>query len=314
MKFLGRINYIWYAILLAIILILPFLVGEGWTSLVIEIFIMSIAATAANLMTGYAGMVSFGVAGFYGTGAYITALLITKAGVPFELSFVAGPVGAAIVALPVGWFSVRRTAIYFAMLSLAFAQLMYTIAFTWYSFTGGDDGIVGIAIPAYLDQILVYYYFSLVVMLICLVVMWRIVNSPFGKTLQALRENPERTAFIGINVRRYQYAVFVIASFFLAAAGSLYCGLNQNVFADYLLWTKTFDIVVVYLLGGIYSFMGPTVGAIIYILAGKIITSHTEYWPLTLGMIIVLITIFLPRGVVGSLSHRISSIRSEYEN
>jgi branched-chain amino acid transport system permease protein len=302
------------ALPLAILLIVPLIVGEGWTSLTIEIFVMCIAASAANLMTGYAGMVSFGVAGFYGAGAYITALLITKAGLPFGFAFLAGPVGAVLLALPIGWFCVRRTAIYFAMLTLAFAQLMYVIVFTWYSFTGGDDGIVGIEIPPFLSQINVYYYFALAIMIACLLLMWRIVNSPFGKTIQALRENPERTAFIGINVRRYQHSVFIISSFFLAVAGSLYCGLNQNVFADYLFWSKTFDIVIVYLLGGIYNFLGPAVGALIYILVGKIIAKYTEYWPLTLGLIIVLITIFMPRGVFGYLSSRLFSASAHEES
>jgi branched-chain amino acid transport system permease protein len=314
MRFLSKPKLYWFALPLAILLILPFFAGEGWTSLIIEIFVMCVAASAANLMTGYAGMVSFGVAGFYGLGAYVTALLITEASLPFGLAFLAGPVGAALLALPVGWFCVRRTAIYFAMLTLAFAQLLYVIAYTWYSFTGGDDGIVGIEIPSYLSQISVYYYFALAVMIACLLLMWTIVNSPFGKTIQALRENPERTAFIGVNVRRYQHAVFIISSFFLAVAGSLYCGLNQNVFADYLFWTKTFDIVIVYLLGGIYNFLGPAVGATIYIIAGKVITRYTEYWPLTLGLIIVVITIFMPRGVVGYLSSRLSVFMSHKES
>jgi branched-chain amino acid transport system permease protein len=299
-----KTKLIFYGLSLAIFAALPLFIGEGWTSLVIEMFIMAIAATAANLMTGYSGMVSFGVAGFYGAGAYITALLITKIELPFGLAFVAGPVGAALLALPIGWFCVRRTAIYFSMLTLAFAQLMHTVAYTWYGFTGGDDGIVGIPVPACLDSIFSYYYFSLAILIISLVMMWSVVNSPFGKTIQALRENSDRTRFIGVDVRRYQHAVFIISSFFLAVAGSLYCGFNQNVFADYLFWIKTFDIVIVYLLGGIYTFIGPSIGAIIYIFINKILTKYTEYWPLTLGMIIVMITLFMPHGVTGFVSER----------
>jgi ABC-type branched-subunit amino acid transport system permease subunit len=139
--------------------------------------------------------------------------------------------------------------------------------------------------------------------------MWRVVNSPLGKTLQALRENPDRTRFIGINVKTYQHWAFIIGNFFLGVAGSLYCGFNQNVFADYLFWTKTFEIIIVYLLGGIYTFLGPTFGAIIYILCSKIMTSWTEYWPLTLGSIVVVITLFLPRGAASSLSLMFSILR-----
>jgi branched-chain amino acid transport system permease protein len=304
MKILS-IKWIYYFILLSVFLTFPFFVGEMWTGLIIEVFIIAIAASAANLMTGYAGMVSFGVAGFYGAGAYITALLITKMGIPFGIAFLAGPIGCAIIALPVGWFCVRRTAIYFSMLSLAFSQLMYVIVYTWYSFTGGDDGIVGVAVPASINSTFSYYYLAFTIFVLSLAGMRSIVGSPFGKTIQALRENPERSSFIGINVRNYQHATFVLSSFFLGLAGSLYCGFNKNVFADSLFWIKTFEIVIVYLLGGIFNFMGPTVGAFIYIFANKLIIRYTEYWPLTLGMIIILITLFMPDGVAGFISEKL---------
>lgn len=303
---INKVKKISYPILLALLLVLPHFVPEGWISIIIEMFVLAIAATGANLMTGYSGMVSFGVAGFYGAGAYITALLITKAGVPFEISFFAGPVGTAILSLPLGWFCVRRSAVYFSMLSLAFAQLMHLIVFTWYSFTGGDDGIVGIPMPALLDSTFSYYYFALAVMITCLALIWILINSPFGKAIQALRDNPERAGFVGIDVRKYQLAVFVVSNFFLAAAGSLYCGFNKNVFAEYIHWVKTFEITAVYLLGGIFSFLGPTVGAAIYIFLNKIIIRYTEYWPITLGATIVLITLFMPDGVVGFISKKIS--------
>ena len=308
-----KVNIIYYSIGFAILIVIPFFVEKAWNDLVIEIYIMAIAASAANLMAGYSGMVSFGVAGFYGIGSYITAILITRAGIPFEIAFLAGPLGAAILSIPIGWFCVRRTAIYFAMLSLAFSQLIYVIIFTWYSFTGGDDGIVGVQMPAYLNSTFSYYYFSLIILIVCLCAMWRLVNSPFGKTLQALRDNPDRAGFIGINVRRYQYSVYIVSSFFLAVAGSLQCGFNQNVFADYAHWAKTFEITIVYLLGGIHNFIGPTIGSIIFIIANKIITRHTEYWPITLGIVIILITIFMPNGVAGFVLSRLSGFKREKE-
>lgn len=302
-----------FLIILGIITVLPLFLRDAWTFLVIEMFIMAIAASAANLMTGYSGLVSFGLAGFYGIGAYISALLITKTGVPFSLAFLAGPVGGVLLAIPIGWFCVRRTAVYFSMISLAFSQLLYVVVYTWYSFTGGDDGIVGIPIPSFLDPISNYYYFALVIMLICLGAMWKIMESPFGKALQAIRENMERSDFIGINVRRSQLVIFVISSFFLSIAGTLHCGLNKNAFADYLSWSKTFEIIIVYLLGGIYSFIGPSVGAVIYVLLNKVITQYTEYWPLTLGLIIVLSTIFIPNGLGGYLMKRLLAFRGGQE-
>jgi branched-chain amino acid transport system permease protein len=313
MKASTKASTVWLVLALAVFAILPLFVGDSWTSLIIEMFIMAIAASGANMMAGYAGMVSFGVAGFYGTGAYVTALLLTKANAPFGIAFLAGPVVAAILALPIGWFCVRRTAIYFAMLSLAFAQVLYVIAFTWYSFTGGDDGIVGVPVPSYLTSIFSYYYFAFVILIICLVLMRIVVKSPFGKTIQAMRDNPERTRFVGIKIRTYQHALYVMSSFFLGVAGSLFCGFNKNVFADYLHWVKTFDITIVYLLGGIYTFMGPTVGAMIYIFLNKFIVSYTEYWLIVLGGIIVLLVIFMPKGVAGSFLDRISAMKSRKE-
>ena len=219
----------------------------------------------------------------YGAGAYTTALLISKLQIPFFIAFLAGPVGAALISAAVGWFCVRRTAVYFSMLTLAFSQLMYTICLYVVYLHRWRRRHRRHQYPRVAQPAVPYYYFTLGVLLICLFTMWRIVNSPLGKTLQALRENPDRTRFIGINVKMYQYAAFVIGNFFLGAAGSLYCGFNQSVFADFLFWTKTFEIIIVYLLGGIYTFLGPSIGAIIYILSSKIITSWTEYWPLTLG-------------------------------
>lgn len=292
------------SILILVFLLLPIFLPVGWTSLVVEIFIMAVAASAANFMAGYAGLVSFGLAGFYGAGAYITALLITKLGAPFFIAFFAGPVGAALLSVIVGWLCVRRTAVYFSMLTLAFSQLMYTVVYIWYGFTGGDNGIVGIKIPHWLAQTVNYYYFTFGALLLCLLAMWKVVNSPLGKTLQALRENPDRANFIGVNVRLYQLVGFVIGNFFLGVAGSLYCGFNQNVFPNYLFWTKTFEIMIVYLLGGIYNFMGPAFGSVVYILANNIITGWTEYWPLMLGTFIVILTLFLPQGIGGFLSRR----------
>lgn len=311
MKSIRKNHLVGYVLVLLVVGVLPFFISAGWSSLVIEIFIMTIAATAANLMTGYAGLVSFGIAGFYGAGAYITALLVMKAGLPFGLAFIGGPIGVAVLALPIGWFCIRRTAIYFSMLSLAFAQLLYVIVYTWYSFAGGDDGIVGIPIPAFLRSTSAYYYFALMVTIASLAVMWMIVNSPFGKTIQALRDNPERTGFIGINVKRYQHAVLIISAFFLGLAGSLYCGFNQNVFADYINWPKTFEIIIVYLLGGIYNFIGPSLGAVIYIFLSKIISKYTEYWPLFLGGIIILITLFMQRGMAGFIEKRFTGKRRD---
>jgi branched-chain amino acid transport system permease protein len=271
--------------------------------------IMTLAGCALNLMLGYGGMVSFGPAGLYAVGAYTTAILLARYGAPFPVAVLAAPVVAALVGAVVGWFCVRRSAVYFALLTLAFAQIIWTVIFEWYDFTGGDNGIVSIPIPDLLLEISHSYYFSLAVVLICIALLWRIVNSPFGKTLQAIRENPVRTEFIAVPVRKYQLAAFVLSSFFLGIAGSLFCIFSGSVFPDYAHWAKSTDMLVVCLLGGIYNFAGPIAGSAVYILISKIIAKNTMYWMFFLGIIVVVLVLYMRNGIVGSLMERISRIR-----
>jgi branched-chain amino acid transport system permease protein len=294
--------------ILAVILLfagLPLVLPLSWLSLLTEMLILALAACGLNLILGYAGMVSFGPAGLYAAGAYTTALILVYTELPFWLAFVAGPVFAGIIAIVIGWFCVRLTHVYFALLTLAFAQIVHTILFEWYAFTKGDDGIVGIPIPRLLNSIPNYYYFSLGVVCICVALIWMIVNSPFGKTLQALRENPERTEFIGINVRLYQLSAFVLSGFFLGVAGSLFCGFNKNVFPAYAHWMKSTEMLVVCLLGGIYNFLGPIVGSLVYILLDKVITSYTHYWPLVLGLVVIALLLFLKGGIAGAVAEKL---------
>lgn len=290
--------------------ILPLFFSLGWISLINEMLILGIAACGLNLMLGYAGMVSFGPAGLYALGAYTTALLLVYAKTPFIFAFIAGPVMAGIGSVIVGWFCVRLTHTYFALLTLAFSQVIHTIIFEWYDFTRGDNGIVGIPVPKLLVSITNYYYFSLIIGCACLALLWMIVNSPFGKTLQAIRENPERTEFVGINVRRYRLSAFVLSGFFLGVAGSLFCGFSKNVFPVYADMMKSTEILVVCLLGGFNVFLGPVLGSILYIFLDKIVTSYTEYWPLALGAIIVAILLFLRGGVAGFIVERVAEART----
>lgn len=273
--------------------------------------IMALAGCALNLMLGYGGMVSFGPAGLYAVGAYTTAILLSRYGAPFAVAVLMAPIVAAIVGGVVGWFCVRRSAVYFALLTLAFAQIIWTIIFEWYDFTNGDNGIVSIPIPDALLSITHSYYFSLAVVLVCIFLLWMIVHSPFGTTLQAIRENPTRTEFIAIPVRRYQLAVFVISSFFLGVAGSLFCVFAGSVFPDYAHWVKSTDMLVICLLGGIYNFAGPIVGSVVYLLISKIISKNTTYWMFFLGIIVVFLVLFMRNGMVGFVSEKFSQIRNK---
>jgi branched-chain amino acid transport system permease protein len=292
------------------LLAVPFIFPQSWVSLVNEMLIMALAGCALNLMLGYGGMVSFGPAGLYAVGAYTTAILLTKFGAPFFIAVLMAPVIAALVGAIVGWFCVRRSAVYFALLTLAFAQIIWTIIFEWYDFTNGDNGIVSIPIPEVFYSIMNIYYFSLLIVAVCVFVIWRIVHSPFGSTLQAIRENAMRTEFIAVPVRRYQLAAFVISSFFLGIAGSLFCVFAGSVFPDYAHWVKSTDMLVVCLLGGIYNFAGPIVGSGVYILISKVISKNTTYWMFFLGIILVFLVLYMRNGMVGFAAEKLSRVRN----
>jgi branched-chain amino acid transport system permease protein len=306
----GRIpRAILAAVFCAFMIALPALISKSWLNITVEMLIMALAACSLNLMLGYTGMVSFGPAGLYAVGAYGTAILLTKLEINILPALIAGPIVAAIVGLGVGWICVRRTQVYFALLTLAFAQIIWTIIFEWYAVTGGDDGLVSIPTPDFFSSITNSYYFCLVLVASCVYAIWRIVNSPFGSTLQAIRENPGRVEFIGVNVKRYQLAAFVLSSLFLGVAGSLYCVFSGSAFPDYAHWTKSTDMLVICLLGGIYNFSGPIVGTAIYTILIKTISKHTMQWNLILGVIVVLLVLLMRNGVVGFLSQKLSRHR-----
>jgi len=304
----------WLLVVLAFLIVLPFLIKSGSLSSVIEMMIMSVAACGLNLMIGYSGMVNFGPAGLYAFGAYTTALLLVNTNMPFWFAMIAGPVMTAIAGIIIGWFCIRLTHIYFALLTLAFSQLIYTIVYKWYGFTGGDTGIVGIRVPDLLAPLNHYYYFTLVITFVSIGLMWIVVHSPFGKVVQAFRENPERTESIGVDIKRCRLKVFVLQSFFLGAAGSLYCGFNHNVFANYAHWLKGTEFILSCLLGGIYNFFGPIVGAAVYIFLEQLVISYTEYWPFILGIIIILLVMFLEGGLAGFISEKFHIIRMRYDD
>jgi branched-chain amino acid transport system permease protein len=304
----NRKNWMIGMILLAILIILPFILitlgkkGEYWIWVTTEMLIMALFAASLNLILGFGGMVSFGHSAFYGMGAYTTALLIKKAGVPFLPAMAAAPVMAAVVAAIIGWFCVRRIGLYFSILTLAFSQLLYMIAFQWYTFTGGDDGIHGIARPAFFDPVN-YYLFCLAILLLCLLVMRMIINSSYGLTIRTTRENPERAKFIGINVQRYQLINFIIAGAFAGMSGGLITMLNRFAQTEFLHWSKSAEPIFASLVGGMYSLVGPVLGStvlmLLKIVLQQIHQSLVEIWALFLGLVLLIAVLFAPEGIVG---------------
>jgi branched-chain amino acid transport system permease protein len=217
-----------------------------------------------------------------------------------------------VAAAIIGWFCVRLIGLYFAILTLAFGELLYMIAFQWYTFTGGDDGIHGIPKPEFLDPTN-YYLMCLIIFLICFLVMRMILNSSFGLSIRIIRENLDRAKFIGINVRRYQLINFIIAGFFAGIAGGLFTELNRFAQTEFLHWSRSGDAIFACLVGGMYSIIGPAIGSTVliflHIILQQIHQSLVEIWAMLLGVILLGVVLFTPEGLVGLLKKAIK--RSE---
>jgi len=285
-------------ILIALIILPPF-VPRFFVYIFALIYVTSLLAMSLNMVVGYGGMFQFHHAVFYGVGAYTVALMLTKSSMPTWIGFIAGPIVAAFTGLIIGWFCVRLTRLYFGMLQISLGSLIWAIVFRWYSFTGGDDGIHGVPMPSIVSSLNGSYYFILIIFLICLVVMYMILKSPFGSTLQAIRDNSQRCEAVGINVRRYQLGGIVVATFFAGVAGVLFVVLERSVFAEMLFWVLSLEIFIMCLLGGWFTFAGPILGAAITVALRTFVGRYTEYWTLILGVMLILVIFFLPEGVMG---------------
>ena len=293
------VKYGWIIIVAAAALLVPLVVGEYWIHVAVEILILGLFAVSFNMIFGYMGQLSFGHAAYFGAGAYATGLLMVKTSVPLPVCLAASMLTAGVLALFIGYFCVRLTGIYFAILTMAFGQLLYYIIFQWYSFTGGDDGLQGILPPAFLQGVTAYYYFTLVIVAAALAVMWFISESPFGYTMRAIRENAERTRFIGTHVRRYMLINFVVAAMFAGLAGGLLGPFNRSIAPDLCNWHQSGVPVFMTVIGGPLGFFGPLIGSVIYTFLFAFVTGFTEYWPLTIGLVIMMVVLFVPGGVLG---------------
>ncbi len=282
--------------------------ADFWIIFLTEAFIWSLFAVAFNLLMGYGGLISFGQAAYLGIGGYTAGLLLKYiVWMNFYVALIAAPIGGALAALVIGYFCIRRTHIYFAILTLAFGHIVYLIAFKWYDFTGGDNGLIGIPVPEWIKDptFANYYKFVLVIAVASIYLLWRIVNSPFGKTLMAIRENEVRADFVGIDVQRYKLYAFMIAGAFSGLAGALIMINERSVYPDLAHWTQSTQVLLMSLLGGVYTFFGPIVGAFLLLtLDADITQNYPEIWQLFLGGILVLILFGLPGGIVGFIQER----------
>jgi branched-chain amino acid transport system permease protein len=284
----------------------PWLLAKYQLSILTDFLIFGLFALSLDLILGYTGMVSFGHAAYFGLGAYGSALVLIHFAQPIPVALLAGALLAGVVALPVGWFSTRATGIYFAMLTLAFAQLLYTIAYKWRDLTGGSDGIAGVP-----KTTLVWggpslasphaFYFTVIAMVLLSLALCRaLVRSPFGRALQAIRENERRFVSLGRDPRPFKLVVFVIAARFAGLAGALFAPFRGFASPEVMFWVLSGQGLMMVITGGIGTLVGPIIGAMVFILIQEVLSSYTEHWMIFTGAIFVLMVIFLPGGLVGT--------------
>jgi branched-chain amino acid transport system permease protein len=312
---MNRANAVALAVALAGVVAVPWVAPTYHVLLMLPFMAYGVVLLGLNLLFGYTGLVSFGHALFIGLGAYTAAFLTGACKIrSLEIILVVAAAAAALVAMPVASFCVRYVKIYFGMLTLAFGMVFYTFLLKFYKLTGGDEGMP-VARPFLLGRDLgampkteylagPYYFYSLAVLVVALVVMWRLVHSPFGLCLKTIRDNPAKAETLGISVRHYRWAAFVISAVYAGVGGALLATPTGNVDPTLAYWTHSGNIVFMTLLGGFASFFGPLVGAFVFIYLQDFVMSVVPYWRLVFGAILAALVIFAPGGLMGLFARR----------
>ena len=297
---------------------LPLLGRDYYATLMLPFFAYTVALLGLNLLFGTTGLLSFGHALFLAVGGYTAAYLGTAWKVRSLEAMLGVAVAAAVaVALPVGWLCVRYVRIYFGMLTLAFGMLFYSFLYKFYGLTGGDEGIP-VARPSLLGRAFTeldktaylvgpYYYYSLALCVLATALMWRIVHSPLGLSLRAIRENAHKAEYVGVRVRRYRFYAFVVAAVFGAAGGVLLVVPTGLASPTLAYWTHSGNLVFMLLLGGFSHFFGPVLGAFVFIFLQDQVMSVTEYWRFVFGAVLAAVVIFLPHGLMSLLARRVDA-------
>jgi branched-chain amino acid transport system permease protein len=291
------------SIILAALVLLP-LAGQSFPySLVlgIDILIAVLFVTSLHFIMGPGGMHSFGHAAYFGLGAFGAGLLVKHLAWPMEGALAAAPVVAGLGAIIFGWFCVRLSGVYLAMLTLAFGQIVWSIAFQWDALTGGSNGIVGLWPSAWLSEKWAYYYLTLALSLVGVLFLWRVLQAPFGYAMRAGRDSPLRADAIGIDVFRVQWKAFVIAGIICGVAGGLFAFSKGSISPEAIGVGRSIDGLVMVLLGGIQTLAGPVVGAALFTWLQDLVAREFEYWRAALGVTILLIVLLFPMGVAGTI-------------
>jgi branched-chain amino acid transport system permease protein len=292
----------------AVALVLPLVYPSSFLlNLGPQILIMGIFAMSLNLLIGYTGMVSFGHAAYFGVGAYTLGILIQRTTIGLVPALALAIVASAVAALVIGFFCVRLGTIYFSMLTLAFAQIVYTIVIRWTSLTGGDQGLIGgIRVPPIeigpvtliVRAPLTFYYVSLAATIVAFAVAKMLVDSPWGLLLRAVRDNAPRVGFLGASERGLRLSVFVAGGAFAGLAGALMALYVGGAYPDFVFWTKSAEPIFMVLVGGMHTLLGPLVGAAVLVTLTAFITQYTSLWGLVLGAILIAFTLFFKVGIL----------------
>lgn len=297
----ARAAGIGWLVALLVFVSVPFWLSLNNTLLVEGIVVAALFAVATNFLVHYAGLITFGQAVFYGVGAYTVGLFSVHTHVPFMVAFIAGPFVAAFVSMIIGALSLRARAFYFALLTLGFSQLFYSLTGVFYGFTLGDTGIYGIQLPAFLNSPLWSYEFILILAAVGGLALWWIVHTPFGLAVMAIRDNRRRAASLGMNTYVQFLAAFVISGFFCGLAGVLFIVYQQHAYPEMLNWMSSGTPILMSVLGGMSSFAGPLVGAAIYTILENIVGTVTTYWQLVVGVVVLAIILLYPGGITGGV-------------
>jgi branched-chain amino acid transport system permease protein len=298
---------VWAALLTA-----PLWIGSvgGYMALATRVVVLGLAAMSINFLLGFTGYMSFGHAAFFGLGAYGTGLTLKLLAANTLLSLLLGTLLGGVIGALLGLLIVRRRGVYFAMVTIAFGQVFYFIAFRWNTITGGDDGLtgwhrmpidLGLANLDIFGDDKAFYYFVLAIFAVCVGIMALLLASPYGRTLLAIRENERRARFLGIPIERHVWLSFVISCVFVSVAGSLYALLNNFTDPRALRFDQSGNFVIMAVLGGMRSFWGPLIGAAVFVALQDYVSSRTENWMSVIGLVFVLVVRFFPRGILGVL-------------